>query len=261
MVLTDEDFDQLDAALEGSNAEPQEAPTQEPADEAAPVEASEPEQPEQEAEAVTPPAEEHEEFKDGHSIPYSRFKSLVDKKNEYQSQADSHSSRIAELEKQLEQAKQFAQFTPQQQQQKQEEEAAGNVPLSGDPDIDALRQDMWDVRVQMETQKVIKEVSAVAQSTGLEESLLYDVLENDPAANLSTWASHYQSRIAEIEEAAIARHLTSTGQAQVAQSPSAPAVPPEVGSAASEAKASGPKKIKNMDDAFDDLDRRLAALN
>ena len=220
--ITDADMDRLfagsnEAEPEGSNeVQTEEANTAEAAPEPAPE----------------PQVETATEEETGHAVPYSRFSKVIAARNEAQERATGYEERLASLQQELEEAKRFRsymdQMRPQQTAQPAVEQAEEEwIDPAVRSQLESMQQRLqhfeYNTQVDRETQNVLREVSAAQQMhPDVPEEAFYEALNRDPHADLGAFGSMYTQRIAEIEEAAIARHMASQK--------TAPDVPPEVGS-------------------------------
>ncbi len=268
------------AALDGSVVEPVSVETPAPEVEAAPEEAasSEPAQdvndnagveaqtdtePVQEATAETSQeasadtdGEAGDEETPGHRVPYNRFKQVVDARNGYKEQLSALEQKVASLSEELKLAQQIKQMLPAQQAPQASEDKWLDGLLEGsspqqpeqpaqDPRVDALMERLHAQEVALAQRQLEGEISeAVGKYPNADRQFLLQAVASDPGVSIMNVAEAYSARIAEIEEAAIARHLKDN-PAPVAKKPEAPPRPAKSGASESTV-GTGEKKPKSV---------------
>ena len=215
-----------------ANAVSGEAPSEEP------VQASEPaseEQPEQPANAEAPgntqeeaPKAEESEEDHPHQVPYNRFKSVIDARNEYKTQLQEREEQLLYLQRELEQRQaRQQQYQPPQRQQRVDDPWAdlleGNdvdrddVDPSDDTErrirmLESRYEEMDTYRVQ---QALEQEVAiAVERFPGVPERAIYEAIAGNGNITAVDAAKHYSEFIGGVEEAAIARYVQEQSQLQ-----------------------------------------------
>ena len=233
--LSDEDANRLEGALQeisdGNDVSFD-------AEETAPVESSEPvEDVNQEAEGEadsSPEAEEtssdsgdsagEEEKGKGsmHRVPYDRFKSVVDARNQFRGENDALKSQLGDLERQVaEFQKQPAHRPAPERQEDDPWDFDNDTPLDpGDKRYSVLESRLNNMAVYQAEQQLELEIQSVQSSfPTVPRELLLQAVVLDGASDLSRVAENYSAHISSIEEGAIARHLAQAP-------PNAAPVPP-----------------------------------
>lgn len=169
---------------------------------------------------------------EGHAVPYSRFKSVIEARNEYKSKVGHLEKQLADLQNQLTAVK----TTPQQEtSQKRDffDEFYGNVKDSFEetPDpysekLQTIEQKLYQFEVDKAQQELQRELAMATQRypSVPQEVLLNAVIEN-PDANVFSIAEQYNTFVVSLKEQAIAEYV-SQGRQQVSK----PSVPPRVSS-------------------------------
>ena len=202
---------------------------------------------------------------EGHAVPYSRFKSVIEARNEYKSKVGHLEKQLSDLQNQLSAVK----ATPQQEtSQKRDffDEFYGSVRDSYEEEPDAYTQKLQTIekklyqfevdKAQMELQK---EIATATQKYPMvpQEVLLNAVIEN-PDANIFSIAEQYNTFVSGLKEQAIAEYLSQGKQTTSSRS----SLPPRVSSAGGSLvgkSVSGGQSPKTMDDARNALYEYLKA--
>ena len=295
--LTDEAREQIGAFLDGEmsdvgvqqESEPEVEASSEPAEDVnqeAGVEAQSEEpaeaqaEPSQEASPEPDGAEDTEEEASGHRVPYSRFKQMVEARNNLRVEASEMKARLEALEEQAKIAQQVRSVLPQQQpvQQAQQQEDPGLfgellADLEGepqqqaaDPRIDALMERVQQQEVAIARRELEVEVaSAMETYPGVPRQVLLQAVVADPNAAVIQVAESYSTHLAQIEEAAIARYLEenpalAVEAQEVAEKPKAAPRPTRSGAADSDV-ATGEFKPKSIQEGSDALRKAWGSLN
>ena len=287
-AFLDEESDFADVQEE---SEPQVEASSEPAEDVnqeAGVEAQseEPEEaqaePSQEASSEPDGTEDTEEEASGHRVPYSRFKQMVEARNNLRVEASEMKARLEALEEQAKIAQQVRSVLPQQQpvQQAQQQEERGLFgelldDLEGepqqqaaDPRIDALMERVQQQEVATARRELEIEVaSAMEAYPGVPRQVLLQAVVADPNAAVIQVAESYSTHLAQIEEAAIARYLQENPLASsdevaeaVADTPKAAPRPTRGGSVDSDV-GTGEFKPKSVKEGSDALRKAWGSLN
>ena len=222
---------EIDTAEVQSEPEPEVETSSEPAEDVnqeAGVEAQseEPEEaqaePSQEASSEPDGTEDTEEEASGHRVPYSRFKQMVEARNNLRVEASEMRQRLATLEEKANIAEQVRSVLPQQQpaQQAQKPEDRGlfedllddlegpSQPQAVDPRIDALMERMQQQEVALARRELEVEIATATEAhPGVPRSVLLQAVVADPNTPVMSVAESYSTHLAQIEEAAIARYL------------------------------------------------------
>tara|TARA_R100000808_G_scaffold16530_1_gene37235 strand:- start:1855 stop:2739 length:885 start_codon:yes stop_codon:yes gene_type:complete len=252
------------------------APAEEPA-EAAPVEEAEPasssdtagdvkveaeggaEAEPQKTEASDSQAEE-EEVQPGHRVPYTRFKEVIEARNQFKTET-------AELKAQLEQLREQAQRQASQPapvqaapQPKADDDEAWLKELLGedeptaqksvDPALQQLSARLHETEVALARQSLEAEVSAAIQKypSATRDVILQAVAQN-PSLSAENVAEQYSAWMAQVEEEAIARYLKDN---PAAAKPAAAPRPAKSGAveAPVSSEAAKPKNVKEGSEAL-----------
>lgn len=220
-LLSPERLGELEEALQGFDGveESGEAAPEEQSVEIAPD--AEDEQAASEAEV--PPETDAEEVEDGHSVPYGRFSKVIAARNQF-------ADEVSELQAKIE----AMQSQEQQQQQERPEPAYSDGDESYDesdyeeePRLSALEGQMREIAVAQEEVKLERELSQVqSEFPNVEADFLLNAVIQDPDTDIRQLAEEYTTRVAEIEESAVAKYLENNPGA--AAPFSSADVPPEV---------------------------------
>lgn len=207
----DGDVDIAENQPEEMSSEPTEDVKEEVEDQ---IEAS-PEEPEEVAEESSddsPQGEEEEEGKGSmHRVPYDRFKSVIDARNQYKHETETLRQQMESMQKQLQQMQQ--QPAPKQVQQQYQQDP---WDVDGDEElVDPLEQKYSSLETRMNQMAVYQaeqqleaEIRDVQSSyPGVPRELLLQAVVLDGSSDLMSIAENYSSHIASIEEGAIARHV------------------------------------------------------
>ncbi len=252
------------------------APAEEPA-EAAPVEEAEPasssdtagdvkveaeggaEAEPQKTEASDSQAEE-EEVQPGHRVPYTRFKEVIEARNQFKTET-------AELKAQLEQLREQAQRHASQPapaqaapQPKADDDEAWLKELLGedeptaqksvDPALQQLSARLHETEVALARQSLEAEVGAAIQKypSATRDVILQAVAQN-PSLSAENVAEQYSAWMAQVEEEAIARYLKDN---PAAAKPAAAPRPAKSGAveAPVSSEAAKPKNVKEGSEAL-----------
>ncbi len=204
-LLSPERLGELEEALQGMS------PSEETEEAAPEVEASE-EQAEYhdddaEQEYHDDSEDEYADDEDGHSVPYNRFSQVIAARNEL-------AGEVEQLQAQLEA---LQNSPPPQQQAPAPEQRDSYADQShdyddmadiSDPRFAALEGQMHELAVQQEEVKLENELAAVAeQFPDVDQEFLLNAVIDDPETDVLALAQEYTLRVAEIEEAAVARYL------------------------------------------------------
>jgi hypothetical protein len=222
--LSDDAAARLSEALDGgvsmSEGEPEELtsePTEDVKEEVEDQAEASPEEPQEVSEEPSDDSPQGEEEGEGkgsmHRVPYDRFKSVIDARNQYKGETETLRKQMESMQKQLQQMQQ--QPAPRQvEQQYQEDPWNGG---DGDELIDpleskysALETRMNQMAVYQAEQQLEREIGYVQSSyPGVPRELLLQAVVLDGSSDLMSIAENYSVHIASVEEGAIARHVAS----------------------------------------------------
>jgi len=240
-VLSSEQHSALIARLESDEPAPQE-PVVEAA--AAPEVMPE-EQEEQEEPSEAPETEDAESSDDLHQVPYSRFKSVIDTRNDLRYQ-------VQQLEEQILYIQQQGQAAPQKERAPEPEQAHSiwddvddGVPEQADDRYAQLEQRLERLDEMAAENELEGELAVVTQThPDVPQEVILEAIAGNPELTAQEVAESYSQFVAEIEESALARYKQQTQ-----------GVAPRVGSLSSPAVAGAtPEKTElNMNTARDAL--------
>ena len=218
-VLSSEQQSELIARLEGSG-EPE---PQEPVVETA---AAPEVEPEESAEPDAAPEIEDEGSSDDHHVPYSRFKSVIDTRNDLRYQ-------VQQLEEQLLYIQQQGQAAPQQERQREQESHSiwddidDGTPVSPEDDRYSMLEQRLERLDEIAAENELEgELAAVSNShPDVPHEVILEAIAGNPELTAHEVAESYSQFVAEIEEAALARYKQQNqGVAPRVGSMSSPAV-------------------------------------
>jgi len=220
-LLSPERLGELEEAMQGLDSVEESAET-------APEEQSVEIAPDAEEEQETagdgaPPETDVEETEDGHSVPYGRFSKVIAARNQY---ADEVSELQAKIEAMQSQEQQQQQARPEPS-YSDEDESYDESDYEEEPRLSVLEVQMREIAVAQEEVKLERELSQVqSEFPDVEADFLLNAVIQDPDTDIRQLAEEYTTRVAEIEEAAVAKYLENTPGATVPFSSAD--VPPEV---------------------------------
>mgnify|MGYP003132440140 CR=1 FL=1 len=197
-----------------------------------------------------------EEVPDGHRVPYNRFKSVLDARNEYKGEIETLRERNRELEAYL--GSKSSQPTPQQETSSYEDEYYGYEDYSlgdsygqEDTRMKQLEDQMHGLRVQHHKQQLMRDMEVIRERyPNVPEEAVLQAVANDPTTNIYNVAESFHSFLAEKEEAAIQRYLKSQEGQAPADSPKAAPRPRKSGGGEAPGSSRVPrdKRPKQMKD-------------
>ena len=277
--VQEESEPQVEASSEPAEDVNQEAGVEAQSEEPAEAQA----EPSQEASSEPDGAEDTEEEASGHRVPYSRFKQMVEARNNLRVEASEMKARLEALEEQAKIAQQVRSVLPQQQpvQQAQQQEDPGlfgelladlegepQQQQAADPRIDALMERVQQQEVAIARRELEVEVaSAMETYPGVPRQVLLQAVVADPNAAVIQVAESYSTHLAQIEEAAIARYLQENPLASsdevaeaVTDTPKAAPRPTRGGSVDSDV-GTGEFKPQSVKEGSDALRKAWGSLN
>jgi ubiquinone biosynthesis protein UbiJ len=187
----------------------------------------------------------------GHSVPYSRFKSVIESRNDLRQKTSDLEEQLSTLESRF----------SQQENANQRTEAKSAIDQYLDDDIyydeadevqdraDVYESRIHELEVSHQEVQLQKEIDyATSKYPDVSEDVLLQAVINDPSIDVADVAERYSTFISGLKEEAIAEYSQRVPVAEVP-----PSVPPRVGSAASSnagRAALGPESTpKTMDAA------------
>lgn len=188
----------------------------------------------------------------GHAVPYSRFKSVIEARNELRTKTSALEKQLAELQNQLE----SRQATPKHREEKSyfEYDDESNFEDPVESRFQSYEERIYQMEVQNEQVKLNREIE-VAQSRfpDVGREMLLQAVINDPNADIMDVAERYSTFVNGLREQAIAEYVKAN-PTQKAK----PIAPPVVTTAGSSQYgripgSSGEGRPKNMDEARNSL--------
>ena len=207
-LLSPERFEELEEAIKGMDGieEPVEAVAEEESD-AEEYEDYEEQYADDDEDDDLPPEIDDTDVEDGHSVPYSRFSKVIAARNQYAEEVADLRAQYESLQQQLEQQ------SYQQPQRQPEYEPNYDESFDGSDSVEdhrfiAIQEQMHEIAVQQEEVKLESELAAAAeQYPEVDTEFLLNAVIDDPNTDVMLLAEEYTARVAEIEEAAVARYL------------------------------------------------------
>tara|TARA_R100001594_G_scaffold145997_1_gene196796 strand:- start:278 stop:1144 length:867 start_codon:yes stop_codon:yes gene_type:complete len=246
-ILSPEATESLGKFLEGGPSEP--AGEQSPVEEVQAQELSQEEAPVQNSssddaqdvnisakeEAPETSSSDEGEVEEGHRVPYSRFRQVLDARNKHRDELESYREKMAEIEKERDMLQRLTiQRASEPQVQAKSEEDDWLSSLSGeqgaqpdDPRYSQLKSRLEAQEVALQRMTLEREVAEAQQAyPGVDRDAILKSISEDPSRTAIEAAEQYSSWIAGIEEAAIARFQKEAGQELPVSEAAAPKAPP-----------------------------------
>jgi len=296
--ITSEAADQINAKLSGP-AEGEAAPEAPAAPEpVAQASSDQPEVPKESVDSSKPaedvkveaasqeetPVESFDDVEAGHRVPYKRFKSVLEARNEFRDRAKGHTDENSKLRAQIEElqgkiASNQAAATPPEKPAPPTDDAGDWIDrlLAGDdptqPQVAAavspdgtLKHGLKDLEARLQSMELAAAEKALSSEVEaaiekypvIEEGVLYQAIAQNPGTPAMVIAENYNTWRSEVEEAAISRYLE--GQAAGDGAPQAAPRPKASGSAGPTAPAPDTQP-KSMAEARESLREYLAKHN
>jgi hypothetical protein len=192
---------------------------------------------------------------EGHAVPYSRFKSVIEARNEYKNKVSNLERQLADLQNQLQSAPRAEVSSRSEQSILDQFYSDHEREVSNDPYQDKLQtieQKLYQFEVDKAQMQLTKEIAVAQQKyPHVSSELLLNAVINDPDADVMSVAEQYNTFVSSVREQAIAEYLQTNGVKGV--TPSAPPrINPAGGSLVGKSVVSGPTP-KTMDQARDAL--------
>lgn len=197
-----------------------------------------------------------EEYAEGHRVPYNRFKSVVEARNEYKGEIETLRERNRELEAYLA-SKPSA---PEGHESASTESEDYDYGLDFDDDtgvdgyddgrVNQLEKQMHELRVQGYKQQLMRDMDTIKERyPNVPPESVLQAVANDPKTNVFQVAETFSTFLAEREEAAVQRYLKDNPQG-AGRSPEAAPRPRSAGSGNSPRDSRAPKsnRPKHMKD-------------
>jgi len=205
-----------------------------------------------EVEQVVQSDEEVDE--EGHAVPYSRFKSIIDSRNEFRNGLDEAQGRIQELEEYLANvAQQSAEPAPPAKTEDDWFESLYSEELEvADPYAEkygAIENRLNELEVYKAQYQLEEEIGyAEQQYPGVPRSVMLQAVVSNPEVDVMDIAERYSTFISAVQEEAIAQY----SQQQQLEAPLPPEAPPRVSNSPSGHTHNGSgheSTPNNLDDA------------
>jgi len=247
-LFAQEEGEQEAAEQEGAQPEPDVAQMAEDSSSSEPLEAAT-----EEAQV----AEEAEvEDESGHAVPYSRFKKIIEARNEFRTGLDSAQEQIEALESQLAEL----QNKPKQQSTSSDaddwyndlfEDENSATENQNAAQYSAIEERLNELEVTKAQLELEAEVSQAEQAfPSVPRSVMLQAVVSNPDVAVMEIAERYSAFITAVQEEAIANYQQT--QPQVAAPAAVPEAPPRVGNAPTGRKPTGSghdSTARNLDDA------------
>lgn len=197
-----------------------------------------------------------DEHVDGHRVPYDRFKSVLDARNEYKGELETLRERNRELETYLGSKKPAAE-SPYEEFSVSDYETEDYDGLSdsmdyGDERVKKLEGQMHDLRVQHYKQQLKHDMDIIQDKfPNVPPESVLQAVANDPSTNIFQVAEVFNSFLVEREEAAIQRYLKEHPDSAVEAAPNQAAPRPRTsggGEAPGSSRIPKDKRPKYMKD-------------
>ena len=190
----------------------------------------------------------------GHNVPYKRFKSVLDARNNYRGEAEGFRSKISSLEEKLANLEQSRTQTPQAQPAEQGVSWLDdylNSESTAAPEwqqqYQGLNDRLYQFEVAQEEQTLRAELDDIGSKfPNVPSQVLLQAVIQDPDVNIFKLAEDYSHHVSGIEEGAIARYVKEGGHQSAAPALSRPHSSP-TGGAKTVIKPD--KKIGSVQDA------------
>lgn len=201
---------------EAISSEPTEDVNEEVEDqvEASPDSNSAPEEVAEEPSEDSPQGEEEGEGKGSmHRVPYDRFKSVIDARNQYKHETETLRQQMQSMQTQLKQMQTQPASRPVQAQTQEDPWNYESDDELADPlekKYSSLEGRMNQMAIYQAEQQLEREIHGVQSSyPGVPRELLLQAVVLDGSSDLMSIAENYSAHIASVEEGAIARHVAT----------------------------------------------------
>lgn len=189
---------------------------------------------------------------EGHAVPYSRFKSVIEARNEYKSKVSNLEKQLADLQNQL--------TARQQEQPKQQQSYFDEVWNRGteaeesvDPyteKLQTIEQKLYQFEVDKAQMELTREIQLAQQKyPNVSSELLLNAVIENPDTNIMAVAEQYNTFVMSVREQAIADYLSQSGQKAPVKTASAPPRINPAGGSLVGKSVTGERSPKTMDEA------------
>jgi hypothetical protein len=194
-------------------------------------------------------AAEQEPEEEGHSVPYKRFKKVIESRNELKSE-------IAELRKQVDELRSMPKQTEKEfeksyrEAEQEYEDALQDLLDPSTKQLKSLEERMFQFEVAQEKVKLNQELASIRNDyPDVPEQLILEAIIKDSSVDARAVAEQYSLFITQVEEQGIARYVKQNGSQQETTK-AAPAVPKRLsghsGATADRAHFGGVEKPKTL---------------
>ena len=185
---------------------------------------------------------------EGHSVPYSRFKSVIEARNELRNKSSQMEKQLAELQAQLDAN---SNKTPKEESYFDQDWSEGETDWE-DPvqsQMSQYEKRMFDLEVAHEQNRLQREVEhATSKFPDVTKDMLLQAVIDNPQVDVMDIAERYSTFVNGLREQAIADYTKANGVQ--AQKPAAPPVVSNAGSGLQNRVPGGPtQNPKNLDQA------------
>ena len=192
------------------------------------------EEPDDEEEDQLEASEAEEEYdpEEGHRIPYGRFKQINDRRKDLEDQMTSRDRMIEEMKAKLN--NKFGESSNREAEESYEDEASDEDPDSWESRMASLQDSNSRLEMKFARMELDEEIQGARKEfPDVPEDFLWDTIAKDGRVSALVAARQYSAFVAEIEEAAIARHLGERGEMEKKGKATAPPRPRSRGAASS----------------------------
>ena len=201
---------------------------------------------------------EEEEFDSGHRVPYKRFRSVLEARNDARSELDALRERNRELERTLLEKPKSRSSDSEHDYSSYDDPEEDPYEPSGyeDPGLkkfENLEQQIHELKVQDHTRQLMRELETVQEKyPNVPPTAVLDAVAQNPDLDMLEAAEAFNSFLADREEAAIQRYLKDNPTSSDApEAAPRPAVSSGSGlNAGRVSKDKRPKKMKDVRDAL-----------
>ena len=173
------------------------------------------------------------EVGEGHRVPYSRFRQVLDARNKHRDELEALREKVSEIDKEREMLQRLTiqRATEPHVQQRADDDWMGDLlgdeagaGSSSDTRLAELTSRLEAQEMAFQKMKLEAEVvEAIEKYPNAERGAILDAIYNNPSVTAMGAAEQYSTWLSGVEEAAIARHLADSGQ-----DPTTSAAPPPV---------------------------------
>lgn len=188
---------------------------------------------EETSDASSPADEVEIEVEEGHRVPYSRFRQVLEARNKHRDELESLREKMTESEKERDMLQRMTmQRASESRVQPKATEDDWFQDLMGDeaspqatqqdPRYNQMASRLEAQEVALQQMKLEREIAdATKRYPSADREAVLSAIYNDPSKSAMDVAEQYTSWLAGIEEAAIARHLGDNKQGEVVAAPDA----------------------------------------